>query len=99
MLGLGEEVSQVVLSAYITDGDGTQVLLLLEVVILDCNVLGFFVGRFILSQLNGGLVVLPDGGRSLRKKDVKHNLCTSLCNLSLSPSPFCIIHILCNVNI
>jgi hypothetical protein len=41
VLGLGEEVSDIVLGAYIENEADVQVLLLLGVVILDRDVLGF----------------------------------------------------------
>ena len=59
-LRLGKEVSQVLLRGYVDDLDRPQVLLLLGVVVLDRDVLGSFVGCFVLCQFDGCLVVLLD---------------------------------------
>jgi hypothetical protein len=75
VLELGKEVSDNVLGAHIGNRGDTQVLLLLGVVILDCDVLGSFVGRFVLCQLDGGLVVLSDKSRTgLRETNVCHEI-------------------------
>ena len=47
-MGLGEEVSQVVLGGHVADGDTTKVLLLLGVVELDSYVLGALVGGLVV---------------------------------------------------
>jgi hypothetical protein len=75
VLGLGEEVSDIVLGTHIGNGGDAQVLLLLGVVILDCDVLGSFVRRFVLGQLDGGLVVLSNESRiGLREANVCHEI-------------------------
>jgi hypothetical protein len=75
VLRLGEEVSDIVLGAHIGNGGDAQVLLLLEVVILDRDMLGPFVGRFVLDQLDGGLVVLSNESRTgLREANVCHEI-------------------------
>jgi hypothetical protein len=75
VLGLDEEVSDIVLSAPIGNGGDAQVLLLLGVVILDRDVLSSFVGRFILGQLDSGLVVLSNESRTgLREANICHEI-------------------------
>jgi hypothetical protein len=75
VLRLGEEVSDIVLGAHIGNGGDVQVLLLLGVVILDCDVLGPFVGRFILGQLDSSLVVLFNESRTgLREANICHEI-------------------------
>jgi hypothetical protein len=75
ILGLGEEVSNIVLGAHVGNGGDIQVLLFLGVVILDHNVLSLFVEHFILYQLDGGLIVLSDESRTgLREANVCHEI-------------------------
>jgi hypothetical protein len=75
VLGLGEEVSDIVFGAHIGNRGDAQVLLLLGVVILDRDVLGPFVGHFILGQLDSGLVVLSNESRTgLREANICHEI-------------------------
>ena len=62
---LGEEIHQVFLKGHILYTDGTYVLLLSCVLVFHIYVLDTLIGGFVLSQLNGSLVVLMQECRML----------------------------------